>query len=310
MVEDYSSRAITKGSDRLPALSGLAHATIESSKDVYMAGIWKSSLMEGLSWCGRQGAGSLGKHDEYIAPSFSWASVVGPVLFPLYQWYDRAQWVSNMADFEPLATCIGHEFQLRDQDPNGRLEGGCLHLRAALWPISAIEPRQAEDPEITPDYYFGNAPERSVLTNKTICARYMQRYKKTTQIWIEGGFDVSPNESEDFSSRNLFIIFLVRLPFILENGFLEYRFGIIVEQVGLGATYRRVGFVDGFILSKAHSTVMRKLMKFAESEGAELFGVQGFRRPLSEGDLQNTERLNDLASDPFTTVELTDITLI
>ena len=54
VVKDYSPRKLTKNSDRLVALAGVAeeYATRESS--TYLAGIWAADLPRGLLWQGRE----------------------------------------------------------------------------------------------------------------------------------------------------------------------------------------------------------------------------------------------------------------
>lgn len=88
LVEQYSRRLLTKQGDRLPAVSAIARTWImprvleENPEETYIAGLFKGDLQKSLIWM---------KHDEdplplkrsesYIAPSWSWASVSGGVLF-------------------------------------------------------------------------------------------------------------------------------------------------------------------------------------------------------------------------------------
>lgn len=89
VVEDFTARDITRASDRLPALSGLAAAFGRGGGGRYLAGIWCDMLSVSLQWRvvarrgGGRGAGGLesGRHATYYAPSFSWASVTGRVEF-------------------------------------------------------------------------------------------------------------------------------------------------------------------------------------------------------------------------------------
>lgn len=322
MVENYMSRDITKTTDRLPALAGLAKATAEASKDEYLAGLWKSALIEGLTWCGSQGAETLSHPEEYIAPSWSWASVVGPLQFPIYTWWqDRASW-RRMSDFEPLATHVSHTFELQDLDPHGRLKGGSLKLTAAPFPIASIEPRQDDPPEIF--IYFGQEPGRSPFADKNI-GLVLKTPHETTEIWVEGGFD-KPRAKRQKSGwtmgwmdrwktgrSQLFVIFLTRLPFILENGFIEHRFGLIVEKVGEDERYRRVGFIDGCLLRKVYSKERRQAMKLALDGRTDKFGIAGFRRPLQDSDMHEVDRPNILAYDPLaleSESEMRDIVLV
>lgn len=262
-VEDYTGRSITAASDRLPALIGLARVTAQLSKDQYLAGLWKSSLIEGLIWCGSQGAETLEYPGEYIAPSWSCASVAGSVRFPIYSWYDRVRWRRTFSDSEALASYISHSFQLRDLEPEGRLKAGWLQISAAILPIASIEPRQENPPRII--QYFGQDPGRSPFADKNVRLR-IKTSSETTEIWVEGGIDKPPSSG---SNGQRFVIFLTRLPFILKHGFLDHRFGLIVERVGDDEKYRRVGFVDGCVPHKVYSGVRRLAMKLVHNGRAE-----------------------------------------
>jgi hypothetical protein len=86
-VANYTSRELTKSSDRFPALSGLAQAVIEATGDTYLAGLWRSDLCRGLLWSrayldsAPEGTRHWAQPTEleYRAPSWSWASISGPV---------------------------------------------------------------------------------------------------------------------------------------------------------------------------------------------------------------------------------------
>ncbi|TVY22392.1 hypothetical protein LHYA1_G008428 [Lachnellula hyalina] len=80
VIEQYSSLSLTKQTDRLPALSGLA---IRSSPVLgeYLAGLWKHSFISDLLWRINKLEHDIVRPTEYIAPSWSWASVAGPVSF-------------------------------------------------------------------------------------------------------------------------------------------------------------------------------------------------------------------------------------
>ncbi|XXH03768.1 hypothetical protein Hte_010174 [Hypoxylon texense] len=111
-VRAYSRLNLTYVSDRLPAISGVAHQ-VKERREVngmptgrYLAGLWEETLLDDMSWCvgldrvrvrrdeeTHSGASYRGtnaryirgamkiKHDEYVAPSWSWASVLSPVEF-------------------------------------------------------------------------------------------------------------------------------------------------------------------------------------------------------------------------------------
>lgn len=74
VIEDYTARKLTDPRDKLPAISGLSELFQEVIQSPYIAGLWVKHLLLGLLWAvldGKVGYAS----ENYIAPSFSWASV-------------------------------------------------------------------------------------------------------------------------------------------------------------------------------------------------------------------------------------------
>jgi hypothetical protein len=282
MVENYTARNITKHTDRLPALSGLAQAVARETGGEYLAGLWKSGLLEGLLWCKARSGQAIAVPPEYVAPSWSWASVVGAVQFPVYTWYtQRARWKARMADFEPLAEYLGHSTAKKDIDPYGRLERGCLSLKASLLPIVSIRPRPSQTSTLRS--LFGQAPSRFEVADIVV-----QLKTEAGSIWIEGGFDNRDAAATD--TTKLSVIFLTRLPHVLEEGFVEHRFGLILEHMDDNGQYRRVGFIDGVILKKSVLDAVR---------GRGMFSVVGYPRPFEKDDMDGAMRDNDLASNPL-----------
>lgn len=81
-VEAYTKRDLTYGSDKLPALAGVAAKVQQYTKSTYVAGLWQDALVAGLCWTVNS---TKPKPDylpkEYRAPSWSWASLDAPVFF-------------------------------------------------------------------------------------------------------------------------------------------------------------------------------------------------------------------------------------
>lgn len=80
MVKAYSSCFLTKGSDKLVALAGLAGKVRETRKDTYLAGMWKKELLSQLCW------NTYPQHERAVSrirgcwiPTWSWASLDGPI---------------------------------------------------------------------------------------------------------------------------------------------------------------------------------------------------------------------------------------
>ena len=146
IARGFSSLNLTYASDRLPAISGLAKRQKENMDRLkipsgrYLAGLWKNQLIDGMSWCvGKdliwlrkegKNKGNIGvtavpigpempKPKDYIAPSWSWASVLDPVQY-------------NAPFSKPLCTIVHAETSLATGAPFGQVKGGSITLRGKL----------------------------------------------------------------------------------------------------------------------------------------------------------------------------------
>ena len=81
-VGNYSGRALTLKTDRLPAISAVASIVAEATGDRYLAGLWRGDLLAGLAWRGSREPGHDPRpHWKYIAPTWSWASIPTEVYY-------------------------------------------------------------------------------------------------------------------------------------------------------------------------------------------------------------------------------------
>ncbi|KAF5707161.1 heterokaryon incompatibility protein [Fusarium mundagurra] len=77
----YTLRYLTRKTDRLPAVAGMASYVASLSGMKYKAGLWEEDILRGLMWR-RYSAGHA--HAERVpggAPTWSWASITGPVYY-------------------------------------------------------------------------------------------------------------------------------------------------------------------------------------------------------------------------------------
>ncbi|KAH8686162.1 heterokaryon incompatibility protein-domain-containing protein [Tricladium varicosporioides] len=88
IVTRYSGRYLTKHSDRLVAISGLAYLFREATKHEYLAGIWREDL-DDLLWFADPwrtmsipDANELLQEYAYQAPSWSWAAIPWSTFYP------------------------------------------------------------------------------------------------------------------------------------------------------------------------------------------------------------------------------------
>lgn len=127
MVKAYSSCYLTKGSDKLVALAGLAWKVRENRNDTYLAGMWRKGLLSQLCWH------TLPQHEKAVSrirgcsiPTWSWASLDGPVS-PDLGYAPRPGYVA--VDFAEVL-----DAQIATDHPSGlyKFTQCHLHLRAVF----------------------------------------------------------------------------------------------------------------------------------------------------------------------------------
>ncbi|KAI1472184.1 HET-domain-containing protein [Daldinia caldariorum] len=131
IIENYSSRQLSQATDVLTALSGLAREFHQATGDMYVAGLWKRDIIQGLTWSRFPVRKKLpdGRVDneptlsnQYLAPSWSWASILGKkVLFMAETQFDHVKQFAEVLDID---------IQTATHDPFGAVKGGSLTLRA------------------------------------------------------------------------------------------------------------------------------------------------------------------------------------
>ncbi|KAG4428191.1 hypothetical protein IFR05_016327 [Cadophora sp. M221] len=135
-VELYSRLGITKCTDRLPALAGLAASFANRVQSPYLAGLWHCDLPRSLCWRVVIGEGGLGKPCLlYSAPSWYWASVdisgAGPdATFGSYIAFGHL----IHKDF-----AVDERYELKSvecitdpESPFGKVTSGCLKMQAGV----------------------------------------------------------------------------------------------------------------------------------------------------------------------------------
>jgi hypothetical protein len=134
LVSDYGYLSLSIESDILPALSGIANLMTEYDPGRYIAGLWERDIHYLLGWESVRGEGRCYRPSVYTAPSFSWASRMGPVTFP----------------FECLITRLCKIIDIRcnvsGYDTFGHVQGGYItlqgkHYQARLKATASLEPR-------------------------------------------------------------------------------------------------------------------------------------------------------------------------
>lgn len=144
LLREYCSRKLTKDSDKLPALSGLARIVEEQTGDTYVAGLWRSTLLEGILWQAIGASrGRTSAPSEYRAPSWSWASIDGPFghigLKKDIQYMDK-----EAAEWRDIGTILDCHVEPKGENPYGEVTSGWLTIRA---PVERLTPSEEKEPD-------------------------------------------------------------------------------------------------------------------------------------------------------------------
>jgi hypothetical protein len=119
-VRNYAACGISRATDKLPALAGLARIIALATGDTYVAGMWKSRLFHELTWSRADDESSCMKSSEYVAPSWSWMCWSGQI---------KHQHMDNVLK-STFYSRIGAIDLHHVSDPFGKIDGGSLLLEA------------------------------------------------------------------------------------------------------------------------------------------------------------------------------------
>ncbi|CAG8955523.1 hypothetical protein HYFRA_00009476 [Hymenoscyphus fraxineus] len=170
-IENYTWRQLTNTEDILPALSGLARIVGKHTGSEYVAGVWEGDIKRSLAWASDHsgmkcqfGSGKapdypFARHDVYVSPTWSWASVMGPTTFSalrkpllfdpglaLYSLEFSQSMEEDMLGIKKYSTRTRelvapdrgilvikkHTTKLATSDPYGRVKSASLHISAAI----------------------------------------------------------------------------------------------------------------------------------------------------------------------------------
>ena len=123
-VMNYSHQKLTFKTDRLPAISAVASIVAEATGDRYLAGLWRDNLVAGLSWFVKVSPDSVRRPrptQEYIAPTWSWASL------PTGVWY-RSNRTPHRHDADLDASVLDAWTVLEGPNPFGPVSDGAIVL--------------------------------------------------------------------------------------------------------------------------------------------------------------------------------------
>lgn len=123
IVRRFTLCSLSYPSDIFPALQGVARRMQLLRHSAYYAGLWKDTLCSDLLWVARTYTPLLPPDYKYRAPSWSWASIAGPVAWP----YSHNSLKKEIHIISVDTTPAG-------DDPLGELTTGTLRLRGRSLP--------------------------------------------------------------------------------------------------------------------------------------------------------------------------------
>ncbi|KAJ9142917.1 hypothetical protein NKR23_g6789 [Pleurostoma richardsiae] len=230
-VQAYTAGKLTYQSDRLVAISAIARTMCEAAglhSDDYICGHWTTHLPRSLLWImerpGRRPA-------EYIAPTWSWASVEGIVL----------RQPNDEVDAD-LITLVDISTTLKSGDPFGEVLNGYARLRGSM---RRTRIRQIKAPENLDTEYL------LVQLNGQAVEQFPSGFYPSLVVdW----------DTEEDVLRTGIDVELHYLPFYLEGTEMDlgchehdatcspfcYTSGLILRRTGSQGQYRRVAFVHQF----------------------------------------------------------------
>jgi len=118
----YGNRKLTKATDKLPAMSGLARLFEKRLKAQYVAGLWSTNLIEGLAWqCLGKEKQAMAQDGKYIGPSWSWAG------------FDGIAATGKRKGWKDIAEVQEWNVQLKTEaNPYGEITGAWIRIHAPL----------------------------------------------------------------------------------------------------------------------------------------------------------------------------------
>ena len=127
LVREYTKRGLTKPSDKLPAISGLARQAPAIFNTKYCAGLWESGVRHDLDWVV---SGPSEPLDTYRAPSWSWAAVDSPVSFT-----DER----SLHKKTPIFEVENIDVELLGEDEYGQVKSASLTLHSHLLSLNSTQ---------------------------------------------------------------------------------------------------------------------------------------------------------------------------
>jgi hypothetical protein len=240
IIRYYSLTSLTFESDKFIALSGMARVLQRELRDSYIAGLWKTDFVMQLAWYTYWVPGGLEvwiskRPCQYVAPSWSWASINGTVLPGLR----RDNQPIEEHHIELLATLVDYHLEYVTEDSFGAINTGFITLRGSLCEVSVtittvFHPVKNETPSTSDLSSTQQFPYRHCEMRFTDMSHEDAHLVK---LDIDDDRDGSP---EMLMCLNLYVV----VPHDGEDPVKHVHALLLRREVGEGLCFSRVGLVD------------------------------------------------------------------
>jgi hypothetical protein len=129
LVETYSSCQLSRLSDKLVAIAGLAGKFRDSMNDTYLAGLWKLGLQHQLCWkySSDMSGFDYPRPPQYLGPTWSWTSVDGPISVD-------SRYYSPTDDYVDMIKILNVSVQSKDPSDSHSFTSAELQIRGiGIW---------------------------------------------------------------------------------------------------------------------------------------------------------------------------------
>lgn len=252
VVEKVSTTEFTRITDKLPSISGLA-ALFKPVLGRYLAGHWERHLLSTLCWK----LGNSGRRTEtdppYIAPSWSWASMDGPVLSHVAS--SQAVYVAEVQ--EAVVALANSDLVTPDEFGAVAAEGSMLRLRGPLHALVLSSNAGWQGDWCCPRHGSFRTP---CLFGVPVAVHIDLDHQRDRRFFPGGG---SYDSAGPTAAEPADVLFM--LPLFIDDGRCH---GLMLRRASRGAdTYRRFGV---FASEKLPDSTLQGSTAFSENSRQEL----------------------------------------
>ncbi|MCJ1398735.1 hypothetical protein MMC11_001936 [Xylographa trunciseda] len=186
VVKRYTPSVTTKPTDRVTALLGIVKRFEIFLQDETVGGIWKGAYcLRSLLWKAKQGDGGAKFDNQPIHnyPSWSWASLSGPIEYPYYERFEdttSSSWEVSNLSFD-ANTNQSHNRIAGNISRNGTLRLFC-HLDIQKCHNSLMNPLISHLTKLTKEE-FENTPRDKLLEELLVVEGFKDVVSEDEEIW-------------------------------------------------------------------------------------------------------------------------------